>query len=347
MVIALLGLALLAMPSDTLRFRPEDIDALSSATTWVEEPAGRLMIELPLTEVPARGMQRTPVFRVSVPFDMSLYGFAVEVTDETGRALPQDRLHHVIITDANRRDLFVPVALPVFGASKESPRPIMPRYLIGLPLPAGKRYIAAAMFANPDGRPRRMRVRVAFSFVRPGRIFPLLRAYPWTMDVMFPLGGEGGRHDFDLPPGPSSRSWQGSPRIPGSIVAIGGHAHDCATYLQLVDITTGDTIWRQAPVRDLAGRVIAVPVARLYRWNRVGVHITPSHTYRVTVSYDNRSGGTIPFGGMGSVAGLFVPDRGVAWPASDPRDPIYRAQINNLLINMGGMGMREAPHRDH
>ena len=34
----------------------------------------------------------------------------------------------------------------------------------------------------------------------------------------------------------------------------------------------------------------------------------------------------------------FVPDRGVAWPRADLTNPLYRAQINNLLSNMAGMG---------
>jgi hypothetical protein len=344
-MLPLIALALLTRSPDSLRFGPEDIDALPAAITRVDERAGRLLIELPLIAVPAGGTSLTPVFRVSVPFAVSLYGFAVEVADEAGRAVPADRLHHVILTDPSRRQLFLPLALPIFGASKESPRPLLPKYLIGVPVPAGKRYIAEAMFHNPEARSRWMQVRLVLSFVRPGWIAPLLKAYPWTMDVTYPLGGEGGRHDFDVPPGRSSRSWEGSPKIPGTIVAMGGHAHDYATAIELVDITTGDTIWRQATVRDTAGRVLAIPVARFYRWYRLGVHIEPSHRYRIAVFYDNPTGATIPFGGMGSVVGLFVPGRGTAWPALEPRDPIYRAHINFLLSNMAGMEMGESGPR--
>jgi len=180
--------------------------------------------------------------------------------------------------------------------------------------------------------------------VRPGRIVPQVRAYPWTMDVTSPLGGDGGRHDFDLPAGRSSRSWEGSPRIAGTVVGMGGHVHDFATALLFEDVTAGKTIWRQAPVRDAAGRVLRVPVVRFTRWYRLGVHLKPSHTYRVTVFYDNPTGTRIPFGGMGSVAGLFVPDRGAAWPRADPRDPTYRSYIDNLLSNMAGMEMGEPLH---
>ncbi len=133
-------------------------------------------------------MIRTPVFRVSVPIAVSLYGFAIDVLDEMGRPMPPDRLHHFTLYDPDRSALFGPLALPIFAASKESPRPVLPRYLIGVPLPASDRYIASAMFANPETRPRHMRLLVTLSFVRPGRILPLFRAYPWSMDVMSLLG---------------------------------------------------------------------------------------------------------------------------------------------------------------
>jgi hypothetical protein len=206
-------------------------------------------------------------------------------------------------------------------------------------LPASDRYLAAAMLTNPEARSRKFHVRLLLSFVHPGRLFPLFRVYPWTMDVKFPLGGEGGRHDFDVPAGHSSYSWEGSPRIPGTIVAMGGHAHDYVASIQLMDVTTGDTIWYQTPVRDSEGHLRAIPIGRFYRWYRLGIHIEPAHTYRVTVVYDNPTGHNIPFGGMGSVAGLIAPDRGVSWPAVDPRDLIYRTEVRNLLNNMAGVGM--------
>jgi hypothetical protein len=335
---AVLGVVFPLIGRDSLRFGPEDIDSLPAARTVMDERAGHLIIEFPAITVPPGSMIRTPVYRASVPFDVLLYGFDAQVMDETGRLMP-GRLHHVIVTDAERRGLFEPLPLPIFGAGRESSRFVLPKYLIGVPVPAGRRYIAAGMLMNPEPRARTMQVRVVLSFERPGWLLPLFRAYPWTMDVGFPLGGEGGRHDYDIPPGRSCRKWEGSPRIAGTIVGMGGHAHDYATSLQLLDATTGDTVWYQVPDRDAAGRVLRIPVAYFSRWYRLGTHITPSHVYRLTVCYDNPLGATIPYGGMGSVAGLFVPDRGVTWPPLDRRDPIYRAEINYLLSNMVGMGM--------
>jgi hypothetical protein len=338
-LLALLLTGLIAASPAVAQDPAAAIDLLPSAVSRVDAEGGRLTIELPLTEVPARGMVTTPVFRATVPLDLSLYGFAVEVTDSAGNAVPRDRLHHVLMTDPNRRELFLPLALPIFGASKESPSPVLPRYLFGVPLPASGRYLVAAMLTNPDGEPRQFLVRLQLSFIRPGLLFPLFRVYPWTMDVKFPLGGAGGRHDFDVPAGHSSYSWEGSPGTPGTIVAMGGHAHDYVTSIELTDKTTGAVIWHGAPVRDAEGHLSDIPIGRFYRWYRLGKHIEPGHTYQVTVVYDNPTGHTILYGGMGSVAGLIVPDRGASWPVLDPRDVTYQAQVRNLLNNMTGIVM--------
>jgi hypothetical protein len=339
--------ALVGVPAITPRDPASAIDSLSPAISRVDENAGRLTIELPLIEVPANGTILTPVFRASVPFDISLCGFATEVVDEAGNTVPKDRLHHFLMTDPNRRELFLPLALPIFGASKESPSPVLPRYVFGVPLPKGGRYLAAAMLTNPEAQPRKFQVRLLLSYIHPGHLFPLFRVYPWTMDVKFPLGGAGGRHDFDVPAGRSTYSWEGSPRVPGTIIAMGGHAHDYVTAIQLTDVSSGDTIWYQTPIRDVEGHLRAIPIVRFYRWYRLGIHIEPSHTYRVTVEYDNPTGHHIPFGGMGSVAGLIVPDRRVSWPVVDPQDPIYRTQLSNLLHNMAGVGMSHDGHVGH
>jgi len=343
-MIPLIALVLLGGGADSVHFRPEDIDALPLALTRVDTRGGRLTIELPTIQVPAGGTVRTAVHRVAIPFAISVYGFALELVDESGATLAPDRLHHIVFNDPDRRELFLPLALPIFAASKESPRPVFPKYRIGMLLPKSQRYIIGAMFANPDPHPRFMTVRLVLSFIRPGRMVPQVYGYGWTLDVTHPLGKEGGRHDFDLPPGRSVFSWEASPQTAGTIVGMGGHAHDFVTAIQFEDVTAGKVLWRQVPIRDADGRLQQITPTRFTRWYRLGKHIQPSHVYRVTVFYDNPTGELIPHGGMGSVAGLFVPDRSERWPRLDPQDPIYRAQIANLLNNMTGVEMSEA-HR--
>jgi hypothetical protein len=235
----------------------------------------------------------------------------------------------------------------VIAASKETGAPSVPKEVAGMPLPVGTRYIAGAMIANPDHHEVHGRARLVFDYVPAGRLLPVLRAFPWVMDVRFPLGGEGGRKDFDLPPGKSSWSWVSQPAIPGTILGLGGHVHDYATLLEFEDVTSGEVIWRQEPRRDDQGRVTFLPPTLLARWYRLGAHIEPSHRYRVTVHYDNPTGEPIPFGGMGAVGGLFRPDKGVTWPRVDPESPVYLVDVDNKLRNMVGMAMTGHDHHAH
>jgi len=76
--------ALVGVPAITPRDPASAIDSLSPAISRVDENAGRLTIELPLIEVPANGTILTPVFRASVPFDISLCGFATETWTKRG-----------------------------------------------------------------------------------------------------------------------------------------------------------------------------------------------------------------------------------------------------------------------
>jgi hypothetical protein len=127
--------------------------------------------------------------------------------------------------------------------------------------------------------------------------------------------------------------------VPGKIVGLGGHMHDYGRVIEFADATTGEVIYHAAPVADSSGHIEAIPVAFLYGWTRLGAHIVPQHRYRITVSYDNPTGQPIPDGGMGVVGGLFVPDRGVTWPAADPRDSLYHEDYLHYMRLAGGHDM--------
>ena len=193
----------------------------------------------------------------------------------------------------------------------------------------GQRLIAGAMLANrSDVAYHRVHVRLVLRYVPGGRPWPLYRTYPWAIDVQYPLGRPPtGSKAFDLPPGRTERFWEGSPAIPGTILGLGGHMHDYGVSLELTDVTTGTVLWRGAPVTDAAGRVLSFPLARFYNWRRIGVHVVPAHRYRLTAVYENRTGRYIRDGGMGAVAGLFVPDRGEEWPPVDTRDTLYQQDL--------------------
>ena len=192
-------------------------------------------------------------------------------------------------------------------------------------------------------------MRLVLGYVPGGRPWPLYRTYPWAMDVQYPLGRPPtGSKAFDLAPGRTERYWEASPAIPGTILGLGGHLHDYGVSLELKDMTTGTVLWRGTPVTDGQGHVVSFPLARFYSWRGLGVHVIPAHRYRLTVVYDNPTGRTIADGGMGAVAGLFVPDWGAEWPAVDPSDTLYQRDLAATILAGKGqmMGHMMGHHAD-
>ncbi len=299
---------------------------------FLDDANGTLVLDLALMDLPARtphhAIAQPPVATLEIPESGSIYGFRVQVVDSAGHALPDELIHHFNLIDPDHRELFLPISRRLLAAGHETGAIQLPRLLFGLPLKQGEHVVASAMVENMTPTAyRQARVRLVMRFTPARRPWPLFSASPWQMDVAFPVGDKS----FALPPGRSSRSYEGSPAVPGKIVGLGGHMHDYGRVIEFTDVTSGAVIYRASPVADAAGQIESIPVAKLYGWTRLGVHIVPEHRYRISVSYDNPTGAPIPDGGMGVVGGLFVPDHGVTWPAADPRDSLYQADYRHYM----------------
>jgi hypothetical protein len=330
--------------------------ALPAAQVTLDRRYKLLTIELPAVDLPPApgpndlSMAEPPVARALVPISVWVVGYRVEVMDSAGNRLPQAMLHHFNLTDPTHRDLFAPLPLHLLAASKETQAIALPWFILGMPLVAGQRLIASGMAANHGSSAvRGVRLRLILSYVPAHRPWPLFAAYPWVMDVMFPLGQPvGGSKGFDLPPGRTEQAWESSPAVPGKIIGLSGHVHDYASYLELKDVTTGQVIWHAVPEHDSKGIVSTMPVTRFYKWNSLGVHIEPGHRYRVSVVYENPTGRVLHLGGMGAVAGLFVPARGARWPLVDPADTVFQRglaiELHQSGSNMSDMMMMEHQH---
>ena len=322
---------------------------LQSARVTADPEKSELVIELAPVDLPAgashhRGIQ-PPVATGEMPTAGSMYGFRVELVDETGALVPPELVHHFNLIDPDHRELFLPIARRMAAAGRETGPTKLPWLLFGLPFVRGEHVIASAMLHNPTAVSYRgVRTRLIFSYTPASRPWPIWEASPWQLDVAFPVGDKS----FDLPPGRSERSYEGSPAVPGKIVVIGGHLHDYGVSLELIDATTGEVIWRAQPVRDSAQRLVAIPIGKLYGWTRLGAHIVPEHRYRVTAVYDNPTGHLLEGAGMGVVAGLFVPDKGARWPAANPHDSLYVADLRHAM-RLAGTGRGRAPveHAHH
>ena len=328
-----------------------DFANLPRATMSFDRTRGLLVLELPPTDLGAAAaggmtMVSSPVYQAVVPASCTIHSARASVLDSAGRELPKEFLHHVHLSDPDHRDLFLAGTLHLLAASKETPVVEVPALILGLPLTDGQRLLTWGMLSNESPVAQHgVHIRLEIG-CRPASsgwfasLLPVFHAYPWVMDAMFPNGKRPpSNRSFDLPPGRTTHSWESSPAIAGDIVGIGGHVHDYAVSLDFTDVTTGELIWHVTPIRDSAGHVLDLPITRFYNWHRLGVHIVPSDRYRITVTYDNPTAHVIPDGGMGSVAGLFIPDRGQRWPAVNKADPVYEQDLVELFGTGVGTGM--------
>jgi len=332
----LLGLIILAATGDLPA--PRSAADTNGARIFLDSGAGTLVLDLAPIDLPANtphhALAQPPVATLEIPESGSIYGFRVQVVDSAGHALPDELIHHFNLIDPDHRELFLPISRRLLAAGHETGTIRLPRLLFGLPLKRGEHVVASAMVENlTPAAFHRARVRLVMSFTPTTRPWPLFSASPWQMDVAFPVGDKS----FTLPPGRSSRAYEGSPVVPGKIVGLGGHMHEYGRVIEFADVTTGEVIYRAAPVADSSGHIASIPIAMLYGWTRLGVHIVPAHRYRIAVSYDNPTGAPIPDGGMGVVGGLFVPDRGVTWPAAEPGDSLYQKDYRHYMrLEEGG-----------
>jgi hypothetical protein len=269
---------------------------------------------------------RVPTQVVDVPDVGWIRGFSWEITDSAGAHLPDRLLHHVNLIDPDRRQLFTPISRRIMAAGRETRAASLPP-VIGIPTHPDMRFVVASMFANSSKESfDRAYLHIRLEYVpRNDPLIHPLSSYPVYMDVMGPLGVK----DFAVPPGRTEHSWEGSPAVDGRILGLGTHMHDFATRVRLEDVTTGDLLWSTRPYAGPDGRVYSVPTADF--WLQGGLPIRHDHVYRVTVTYENPLDHATPLGGMGLVAGLYVPASGAEAPPVDRSDPTYRQDLWNTV----------------
>ena len=298
-----------------------------------DEDAAELVIEVGPIDLPAmpmgqggdhHGVSPTPAV-FEVPKTVSMYGFDYEIVDGMGRSLPDALLHHFNIVDPDHREWYLPIARRVLAIGQDTDPPSLPKQLIGMQLNEGKHLAISATLMNRGTHDlERVTVRVRLRYMEPDGVFPVFSIVPFHIDVAFPDNDR----DFDLPPGASVYFWEGRPASDGRILGLSTHLHDYAESLVFENVTEGDTIWTATPVRREDGTIDKSPVAHLYR--KFGIGIKADHLYRVTVRYRNDTGQLIRSGGMGLVAGVFLPADDATFPA-DTTDALYTRDLNHFL----------------
>ncbi|OLB48223.1 MAG: hypothetical protein AUI08_11795 [Gemmatimonadetes bacterium 13_2_20CM_2_65_7] len=328
---------------------------LPRASITADAKRRELVLELPSVDLPAGAAHDIPPASLGeFPVNASIYAFHAELRDQDGRLLPADLLHHMNVMDPAERELFLPIARRILASGRETGEIRFPWLLFGARVRAGERIIANAMLHNTTPVSYRgVRVRLVLSYVPDGRPWPFFSVFPWQLDVAFPVGDKS----FDLSPGHSERSYEGSPAVDGKIVVIGGHMHEYGRTIEFWDVTTGTLLWHGEPAPAPPGEASPVPLGRFYGLTGIGLPIMASHRYRVRVVYENPTGHTIAAGGMGVVGGLFIPRRGAVWPSAEPSDSLYQLDVRHFMgltgggmsgmEGMGEMGGMDSHDHDH
>ena len=258
---------------------------------------------------------------IALPIDGYLHGFTYEMIDAEGRKIPSAMLHHVNIIAPQRRELFSQIMQRVGAAGSETGDVLVPKFL-GYPVSKGDSLLFTAMFHNPTDvsyHEARLRIRMRYTPAKAeAAIFPI---QPFYVDVMPPAG----LHAYDLPPGRSSRSWEGKPAIDGRVLAMSGHMHKYGVVLKFEDLTEKKVLWEGTPAFDEKGNVVAMP--KKFYMHRLGIPLKASNTYRLTAIYDNPTGETLTGGGMGALGGVIVPADGKRWPSVNRLDPEYQYDV--------------------
>ena len=327
--------------------RSGDWSDLERATITPTSRRNELLLELPAVDLPAGTVVDEPASVGEFPVNGSIYALHAELVDGNGRRVPTELLHHMNVMDPGERELFLPISRRILASGMETGEIRFPWLLFGARVRAGEKILANAMIHNPTAVGYRgVRVRLVLSYVPEHRPWPLFSVMPWQLDVGFPVGDKS----FDLPAGHSERSYEGSPAVEGKLVVIGGHMHQYGRSIEFWDATTGMRLWHGEPAPAPPGEPSAVPIAKLYSVTGLGLRITPTHRYRVRVTYDNPTGHVIPNGGMGVVGGLFMPDRTAAWPPTTTSDSLYQQDLRHFMGPVGKPAMSmpmSSMHMEH
>ncbi|MFL5548791.1 MAG: hypothetical protein ACJ8AQ_14660, partial [Gemmatimonadales bacterium] len=214
---------------------------------------------------------------LALPVEGWLRSIAFDVVDERGEKIP-GALHHLNLIAPEQRELFSQIRLRIGAAGSET-KPYGLPWFLGYPVHRGDSLLITAMLHNPTPQEHhgvKVRVRLGLtpstSWLRPVGIRPVY------LDVMPPAG----RHAFDLPPGRSTRSWEGRPAVAARLLAAGSHLHEYGTGLKLEDVSAGKLLWDARPKLDDKGELVGMPI---HYFRPFGVQLTPDHVYRLTAEY--------------------------------------------------------------
>jgi len=263
------------------------------------------------------GGHDSPLYTAIWPVKGWLNGFSVELYDSSGAPLPRKHLHHVSMVNLSRRQLVYPAFERILGAGQEQSSFHAPK-VIGVPMEPGMELGTFIGWHNEGGSAiAATRLVIRMHYTPPNIKPPPTEVLPVWLDVNYRPGKSD---SYDLPPGPSSRSFEFTVPVSGRILAAGGHMHDYAKFVRLEEVGTGKVLFsidaRLGPDRKL----LKMP-RRIFAARGEGIRLRTGRLYRIRADYDSPEPDTLKSGAMGIIAMLYRPDDMEQWSQVDLNDP--------------------------
>ena len=267
-----------------------------------------------------------PLARFDWPVSGWIRGFRIRITDADNRPLSRRLLHHLNLLHLERRQLVEPVYERTIAVGQETEDVVLPAS-IGVRIETGAEMALLSVFANETADDLHdVTLEFVVSYL-PANTMPRPRE---VRPVAFDVGFRPGESDaFDVGPGRTVRERDFVLATGGRLLGVGGHLHDYAESIALVDLTSGKTLFELRTRTDSSGKVSGVE-RKLFGVRGDGLKLRAGRPYRVVAVYRNPLGHTLVEGGMAVLAGIFAPDAVAEWPALDRRDRVFLADLAGL-----------------
>lgn len=277
----------------------------------------------------------TRLYRATWPLTSWFRGFQVELYDSAGQRLSGRHLHHLSMVNLARRQLLYPAFERILGAGQEQASFRAPA-TIGVPMDTGMKLGTFVGWHNDTGHEiAGARVVMRMQYLPSNWMPPPTPVRPLWLDVSY---RSGATDSYDLPPGPSSKSYEFTLPVGGRLLAAGGHLHDHAKFLRLEDAESGKILIELKPRTDSTGRLISVP-RKLFGVAGAGLRLRANRRYRLRADYDSPASEVVKKGAMGLMVAAFVPDDPSRWPALD----LAEAGLQRDLAMLESLGSPSKP----
>jgi hypothetical protein len=246
-------------------------------------------------------MPQPPDLEWQIPIDGWLLAYSPKLVAADGSTVPGRVLHHSAFWNENRADFLCPNKEEhIFGAGGELTNwAEVPGY--GYRVQMGDQIRIETMVHNPtDTSYDKVYLEVTIPYQPAADGAKTKSVYPTWMDVK-----SCGNSGYDLPAGNSEQTGTVVVKYSGVLLGVGGHMHDYAKRLMLLDATRKETVATLDARVDDRGELLSMPTVLFL--DQGGYKFAAGDVLKISATYDNPTGKLLRDGAMGIVVGYFVP----------------------------------------